>query len=61
MQGPADTLQQSLQHLQGETAARLTIAGLTELLVRELPETGDGEVAVQNLDDKEVNRSNRIE
>jgi hypothetical protein len=53
--------QQPLQDLQGESEACIAIGSLREDTVGEIPEPGDSEVSVKNLDDKQVNRGNRIQ
>src|SRR5581483_669054 len=60
-QGRADTLQQGLQHRQRETATRFTIGSLAELLVGKIPEPGHRDIAVENLENKKMNRRHRIE
>jgi hypothetical protein len=60
-EGRPNALQQCLQDFQRETAASPAIGGLTENAVGEVFEPGDGEVAVEDLDDKEVNGRDRIQ
>jgi hypothetical protein len=59
--GSSDTLQQCLQNLQRESASGPAIGRLAENPVGEVLEPGDGEVAVEDLDNKEVNRGDRIQ
>ena len=60
-QGRAHALQQSLQNLQGKSAACVTISGLSEDEISEILKPGDCEVSVEDLDEEQVNRGNRIQ
>ena len=60
-QGGAHALQQRLQDDQGKAAAGLAISGLRKNALGEILETGHGEIAVEDLDNKEVDRGNGIQ
>src|SRR5271154_235532 len=56
-----NTLQEDLQDLQGKPATRTAISGFTENASCEVSKPRDGEVAVEDLDNKEMDRGDGIE
>ena len=60
-QSRSHTFQESPQDLQRKPTASFTVGNFGELFVREILQTGNGAVAVDNLGYKEVNCRNWIE
>jgi hypothetical protein len=50
-----------LQDFQGQSLARSAIGSFTKNAIAEVLEPSDGKVAVQNLDDEELNRGDGIQ
>src|SRR5687768_15558040 len=60
-QGGADAAQEGLEDMQRQAGAGVAVGGVAEDLVRELPESSHGDIALEDLEQEEMDGGNRVE